>query len=83
MPKKDLRAHLFDHSVAVRDAELTQVAILALERTTSTPGIRRVLIKLQAEQQKQVRRIDAAASEIGAPYAELSRGPRQRSNDDH
>jgi hypothetical protein len=68
MPKKDLRAHLFDHAAAVRDAELTQVAILALERTTSTPGIRRVLIKLQAEQQKQVRRIDAAASAIGAPY---------------
>ena len=68
MPKKDLRAHVFDHSVAVRDAELTQVAIHALERATSTPGIRRVLLTLQAEQHKQVRRIDAAASAIGAPY---------------
>lgn len=68
MPKKDLRAHLIDHAAAVRDTELTQVAILALERTTSTPGIRLVLRKLLAEQHKQVRRIDAAAAAIGAPH---------------
>ena len=65
MDAKAKRKHLNDHSAASRDIELTEVAISILEHVTGAASIVKVLKK---KQQVFLRRIDAAAEKLGAPY---------------
>ncbi len=65
MDAKTKRKHLNDYSAACRDIELTEAAIGILERVTGANG---VVATLKKKQQVQLRRIDAAAEKLGAPY---------------
>lgn len=59
------RKHLNDYKAANRDLELTEAAIKILERV-STAGS--VVATLKRKQQIHLRRLDAAAAKLGAPY---------------
>ncbi|WP_341744603.1 hypothetical protein [Azonexus hydrophilus] len=61
----NLRKALNDHSKATRDIELTEAAIGILESVT---GMESVIKTLKKKQHGQLRRIDAAAIKLGAPY---------------
>jgi len=62
---KTKRKHLNDHSRASKEIELTEMAILILERVTGCYG---VIATLKKKQHAQLRRIDAASEKLGAPY---------------
>ena len=65
MDAKTRRKHLNDYSAAHRDIELTEVAIGILEHVT---GAASVVATLKKKQHAHLRRIDAAAEKLGAPY---------------
>ena len=65
MDSKTKRKHLDDHARASKDIELTEAAILILERVSGCNGVIEILKK---KQQGQLRKIDAAAEKLGAPY---------------
>lgn len=64
---KTPRAHLNDYTYAMREIELAEVAVKILEALNSIESRRaiKMLLKLQ---QRQVKRLDAAAAKLGAPY---------------
>lgn len=68
MDTKKQREHLDQHTRAVRDIELTEAAINILESVSGAEA-QRCIKRLKAEQQRQLRRIDAAAAKLGAPYS--------------
>ena len=65
MDEKTRRKHLDDYTRACRDIELTGVAIEILEGVSNAAS---VVTALKRRQQTHLRRIDAAAEKIGAPY---------------
>lgn len=65
MDTKETRKHLAEHARASKDIELTEAAINILERVKGCEG---VITTLKKKQQIQLRRIDAAAAKLGAPY---------------
>lgn len=65
MDAKTKRKHLADHARASKDIELTEAEILILERVSGCGG---VVETLKKKQQVQLRKIDAAAEKLGAPY---------------
>ncbi|MBK8772222.1 MAG: hypothetical protein IPM06_17615 [Rhizobiales bacterium] len=65
MGEKTKRKHLNDYSHAHRDIELTEAAINILERVS---GAQTVVKALKRKQQVHLRRLDAAAEKLGAPY---------------
>jgi len=65
MDAKTRRKHLIEFQRAHTDFELTHAAIELLERVKGTSG---VINQLQKKQQTHLRRMDAAASKLGAPY---------------
>ena len=62
MDTKKQREHLDQHTRAVRDIELTEAAINILESVSGAEA-QRCIKRLKTEQQRQLRRIDAAASQ--------------------
>lgn len=65
MDAKTRRKYLNAHAAECRDIELTEAAIMILERVTGVAG---VIATLKRKQQGQLKRIDAAAKKLGAPY---------------
>lgn len=65
MDAKTKRKHLNDYSHAHRDIELTEAAILLLEKVSNAQTVVKALKKKQI---MHLRRIDAAAAKLGAPY---------------
>lgn len=65
MDAKTKRKHLNDYTDACRDIELTEAAIGILESVTGAAG---VVATLRRKQRSHLRRIDAAAAKLGAPY---------------
>jgi hypothetical protein len=65
MDAKTTRKYLADHARASKDIELTEAAISILERVSGCNG---VIETLKKKQQAQLRKIDAAAEKLGAPY---------------
>ena len=65
MDAKTKRKHLEDYSHACRDIELTEVAINILEHVSNAAA---EVKSLKRKQQAHLRRIDAAAEKLGAPY---------------
>jgi hypothetical protein len=65
MDAKTRRKHLNDYSRAHRDIELTEAAINLLERVSNAQTAVRALKK---KQHAHLRRLDAAAEKLGAPY---------------
>lgn len=60
-----IRQHLDEHQRAQRDIELTEVAINILERTSNSSAVIRTLRK---KQYSYLKKLDAAAAKLGAPY---------------
>ena len=67
MDAKQRRKHLSDYTDAAREIELAGVAIKVLEGLRSAEGVRCIKL-LEAMQQRQIRALDAAAANLGAPY---------------
>lgn len=65
MDEKTKRKHLLEYTDACRDIELTEAAIQLLERVSNTAS---VVSTLKRRQHTHLRRIDAAAAKLGAPY---------------
>lgn len=65
MDAKTRRKHLNEYKNALRDLELTELAIEILEKVT---GAQRVIATLKRSQHKHLSRLDAAAEKLGAPY---------------
>lgn len=65
MDAKTKRKHLNDYRSAHRDIELTEAAIQLLERVSNTAS---VVATLKRRQHTHLRRLDAAAEKLGAPY---------------
>jgi hypothetical protein len=67
MNAKAKRKHLDEFSTAFRDIEFAEACIETLERLSgATP--RRCIKQLKHYQQQALRRMDAAAEKLGAPY---------------
>jgi hypothetical protein len=62
------RKILNDFAAATRDIELTEAAINILERVHDSRAVRSSINALKREQQAHLRRLDAAAAKLGAPY---------------
>lgn len=62
------REYLYDYTAAHTDIELAQVAIDSVERMTGGPRTSRIVALLQAEQQVALKKMDASAAKLGAPY---------------
>ena len=59
------RKFLQDYSAAHRDIELSEAAIKLLEGVSDAG---KVIATLKRKQQSHLRRLDSAASKLGAPY---------------
>lgn len=64
---KTPREHLEDYTYAARALEMQELCIGILEHQGSQASMRCVDI-LKRDQQVQLRRLDAAAAKLGAPY---------------
>ena len=67
MDAKKQRQHLRDYTEAARNLELHGAAIRVLEGLL-TPEAAAAIRVLKRGQQKQLKRLDAAAERLGAPY---------------
>lgn len=65
MDEKKQRKHLREYSAAYRDIELTEAAIQILEHVSNAAS---VVATLKRRQHTHLRRLDAAAIKLGAPY---------------
>ena len=65
MDAKTNRKHLSAYSAAHRDIELTEAAINLLEKVSNAQT---VISALKKKQHAHLRRLDAAAEKLGAPY---------------
>lgn len=61
------RDHLNDYTDAAREIEIAGVAIKALECMRSVEAARAIKM-LHVAQQRHLKRLDAAAAKLGAPY---------------
>jgi hypothetical protein len=68
--KKTPRQILQEHDQAVTQIELTEAAIKILERMEG-PRVERAVKLLKQDQQFMLKRIDATAEQLGAPYPGL------------
>lgn len=66
--EKTRRKHLNDYSDAAREIEVAGIAVDVLEKLRFTPAVDRCIKLLQAGQQRQLKKLDAAATKLGAPY---------------
>lgn len=62
------RRHLDDYSRALRDIEHTGIAITMIERVSSSRSASAAIGLLKREQRRNIRRLDRAAENLGAPY---------------
>lgn len=67
MKAKTSRDHLNDYTHALRQIELAGAAIAVLE-TMNTDEASQAVKLLNSGQKKLIRRMDAAAAKLGAPY---------------
>ena len=67
MDAKKRRQYLSEYTDAAREIELAGVAIKVLEGLRSAEGARCIKL-LESMQQRQIRLLDAAAANLGAPY---------------
>lgn len=65
MDAKTKRRHLNEYSNALRDIELTQLAIDLMERVGNSATIVEALKK---KRHAHLRKMDSAAAKLGAPY---------------
>ena len=68
--KKTPRQHLEDYTYVLRSMEIQQVAIDLLDHLGTAGSMRAVAI-LKRDQQVQLRKLDAAAARLGAPYPKV------------
>jgi len=67
MDQKKQRHHLAVYTLAARQIELAGVAIRVLEGMNTREAVQAIRI-LERGQQVQLKRLDAAAEKLGAPY---------------